>query len=113
MQMQHTYSGSGSINGGYSTPFGHLSNPPPINHLPPKNGSVGMVQMANGPNGGPHTMILGPTTFGGNSSMVGNNSVGGGGHVGPMTHCPASSASNSNPHNNVNGQNSVASLQMV
>ena len=106
MQMHNTYSGSGSINGGYSTPFGHLNQPPP------KNGSLGMVQMVNGPNGGPHTMLVGPSTFAGNSSM-GNSSVVGGGHVGPMNHCPVTSASNSNQHGNVNGQSSVASLQMV
>jgi hypothetical protein len=42
------------------------------------------------------------------------NVVGGGGHVGPMgSHCPVSVANNSNPHNTVNGQSSVASLQMV
>ena len=111
MQMQHTYSGSGSINGGYSTPFGHL-NQHTISHPPPKTGSVGMVQMVNGPNGGPHTMLVGATSFAGNSSM-GNNSVVSGGHIGPMSHCPVSSSNNSNPHNNANGQSSVASLQMV
>ena len=109
MQMQHTYSGSGSINGGHSTPFGHLN---PSQHPSQKNASVGhMVQMANGPNGGPHTMLVGATTFVGNSS-IGNSSVaGGGGHLGPMTH--VSSVNSSSQHNNVNGQSSVASLQMV
>ena len=106
MQMQHTYSGSGSINGGYSTPFGHLN-------ASQKNGSLGMVQMANGPNGGPHTMLLGPSTFAGNNS-IGNSSIVGGGHGGTMGYvCPVSSTNNSNSHNNVNGQSSVASLQMV
>lgn len=114
MQMHTNYGGSGSINGGYSTPFGHLNPPLP---LPlPINGSVGMVQMANGPNGGPHTMLVGhSTTFNTGNSSIGNSSAvgGGGGHIGPMGHCPSSVANSSKPINNVNGQSSVASLQMV
>ena len=106
LQMQqHTYGGSGSINGGYSTPFGHLN--PPMSHPLPT--SVGMVQMANGPNGGPHTMLVGQSTFTGNSSMANSSVVGG--HIGPMG--PAPIATNSNLHSNVNGKSSIASLQMV
>ncbi len=81
---------NGSLNGGYSQPFGHLLNhppPPPPSHPPP----VGMVQMASGPNGAPLTMLYG-------------------GHIGPMGHSSMSSQNN----NNNNGQTpSVASLQMV
>ena len=52
--------GSGSINGGYSTPFGHLQQHPAL------------LQMANGPNGSPHTVLV---PFGQPS----------GGHLGPMS----------------------------
>jgi receptor tyrosine kinase-like orphan receptor 1 len=76
---------NGSLNGGYSQPFGHLLShpPPPPSHPPP----VGMVQLTNGPNGAPLTMLYG-------------------GHIGPMG---LSSAGSQN-----NGQTpSVASLQMI
>ena len=78
---------NGSLNGGYSQPFGHIIShppPPPPPTLPPP---VGIVQMANGPNGAPLTMLYG-------------------GHIGPMGH-----SSSGSQHN---GQNpSVDSLQMI
>ena len=54
--LMHNICGSGSINGGYSTPFNHVNPTPIFPH------QVGMVQMSNGPNGGPHTMLI-PSPF--------------------------------------------------
>lgn len=87
MKQFHNNGGTGCTNGGYSQPFGHLMNP-----LPPQPPVVGMVQMANGPKGGPQTMLLGgPGAFGA--------------HIGPMGHTNLSQST---------GQaQSVASLQMV
>ena len=65
--------GSGSINGGYSTPFAHLANPVHLHSTPP---GVGMVQMAGGPNGGGPQTILLPFS----SQASGSN-----GHLGPMS----------------------------
>ena len=55
---------------------------------------VGMVQMANGPKGGPQTLLLGP------------NHAGFGSHIGPLGHATSLSQ-------NGGQAASVASLQMV
>jgi len=56
---------------------------------------IGMVQMANGPKGGPQTVLLGP------------NHGGFGAHIGPLGH------SNLAVSQNGGQAQSVASLQMV
>jgi receptor tyrosine kinase-like orphan receptor 1 len=88
LSQHHRNNIGGCTNGGYSQPFGHLMNSHPP-QLPP----VGMVQMANGPKGGPQTVLLGP------------NHAGFGTHIGPMGHSSLSQ--------NGGQAQSVASLQMV
>ena len=83
---------SGLSNGGYSRPFGHLMNPPPA---PPP---VGMVQVANGPNGGPHTVLM--------SGPFGQLTA-------PAANPPLPSGSSGVNSNNGQASNNVASLQMV
>ena len=74
-QQQQQQMGSGSLNGGYSRPFGHLMNPPPPSQ--PSSQQSGMVQMAHGPNGVPHTMLLqnNGVSFGQNGSNGAASSV--------------------------------------
>lgn len=86
-QQQHQ--NGGCTNGGYSTPFSHLITTSNGNG----NNQVGMVQMANGPKGGPQTVLLGP-----------NHPGFGATHISPL----AVAGLNQN-----GGQGSVASLQMV
>merc|ERR1711953_502492 len=90
-QQQHQNNG-GCTNGGYSQPFGHLMGSHASTTGPPP---IGMVQMANGPKGGPQTVLLGP------------NHGGFGAHIGPLGH------SNLAVSQNGGQAQSVASLQMV
>ena len=90
-QQQHQNNG-GCTNGGYSQPFGHLIGSHASSAGPPP---IGMVQMANGPKGGPQTVLLGP------------NHGGFGAHIGPLGH------SNLAVSQNGGQAQSVASLQMV
>jgi len=85
--------GSGSINGGYSTPFAHLSNPHQHPNAPAPNAgppSVGMVQVAAGLNGGsPHTILVPfsqhQQSLAGGSSGPPSLGIGNGGHLGPLS----------------------------
>ncbi len=94
LQQQHGGSSAGGIsNGGYSRPFGHLMNSNGHQHKQPPPPGAGLVQMAHGPHGGPHTMLLPNNGVFGSAGASGNAGVGG------------SAGSN--------GPASVSSLQMV
>ena len=94
LSQQQRLNNGGCTNNGYSQPFCHLvGNGPTMGNggpVPP----VGMVQMANGPKGGPQTLLLGP------------NHAGFGSHIGPLGHA-------TNLSQNGGQAASVASLQMV
>lgn len=72
-QHQHAHGhpahSSASSNGGYSKPFAHL-----LPGQPAQNPTVGMLQMASGPNGTPHTMLFQGNPFLNGSQKNGQNS---------------------------------------
>lgn len=120
MHLHHPqYSGggcNGSINGGYSTPFEHIGNPNmPPPPLPPAS-THGLVQMANGPNGTPLTLLVGTSSgFSSNGSVIGNghSMAAPAGVAMVYSHHPPKSNSNGTTSSVSSVPTTVASLQMV